>query len=376
MTASHDESAGRETSGPVEASVVDELAWIRVVDGRLLLTRTRGHQAFCLPGGTREPGETDAQALSRVVRHQLGVDPDPATVRRVRVRETPAHGWPGRTVRLACCTGEATGSPAPRGEVEEIAWAVAQDGLPVSAAACEVLEGLAADGTIRESAPAPRAVLFDLDDTLLVTRRAKWEQSKFVARESFGFELTDAELEAAWGKPFETMIAEQYRFSAPVEELIAANDAQEANFPKTAVPGAPETVAALADAGYVLGVVTSTRTAKAREQLTRLGFPMPDFALVNGPEASRFHKPDGRVFVPVLEALSVYGITPAEVLYVGDSAADRAAALAAGLQFLAVATDLARDAVPAGHRVDVLDAVTALPARLADPAAHGSAPRP
>lgn len=355
------------TGSPTEGDAVqtiDKLAWIRIVDGRVLVARSHGKDAFYLPGGKPEPGESDVQALSREVLEELSVDLDLGTARHVLDHEAPAHGKPGTTVRLSCWEAEGEGLPQPCAEVAEIAWATGADRERLSAGARAVLDRLVADGQVRAEAAETRAVLFDLDDTLLVTREAKWAQSKRVARETYGFELTDAELEAAWGKPFPTMIAEQYRHSAPLEHMIAANDAQEKNFPKREVPGAVAMIRSLVMAGLTVGVVTSTRTQKAQLQLQALGFPEEDFLLVHGPEASDHHKPDGRVFDPALDLLAQRGIGPAQTVYAGDSAADRTAALGAGLDFVGIRSTLARDAAPDGHLSPVLETVADLPALL------------
>ncbi|HEX7946094.1 MAG TPA: NUDIX domain-containing protein, partial [Phenylobacterium sp.] len=49
-------------------------AVIRDAGGRLLTVRKRGTQRFMLPGGKREPGEDDAEALARELREELGVE--------------------------------------------------------------------------------------------------------------------------------------------------------------------------------------------------------------------------------------------------------------------------------------------------------------
>lgn len=43
--------------------IIDKLAWIHVVDKQILSTRSKGKEKYYIPGGKRENGETDAQAL-------------------------------------------------------------------------------------------------------------------------------------------------------------------------------------------------------------------------------------------------------------------------------------------------------------------------
>jgi 8-oxo-dGTP diphosphatase len=54
-------------------TLIDKIAWIRLADGKILSTRSRGKDVYYLPGGKREPGETDVQTLVREVREELDV---------------------------------------------------------------------------------------------------------------------------------------------------------------------------------------------------------------------------------------------------------------------------------------------------------------
>jgi 8-oxo-dGTP pyrophosphatase MutT (NUDIX family) len=47
-------------------------ALIRDPDGRVLLVRKRGTEAFMQPGGKRDVGESDVDALSREIAEELG----------------------------------------------------------------------------------------------------------------------------------------------------------------------------------------------------------------------------------------------------------------------------------------------------------------
>lgn len=45
--------------------VIDKVAWLHLEDARILSTRSRGKDAYYLPGGKREPGESGEQCLRR-----------------------------------------------------------------------------------------------------------------------------------------------------------------------------------------------------------------------------------------------------------------------------------------------------------------------
>ncbi|WP_276496970.1 NUDIX hydrolase [Pontibacter litorisediminis] len=53
--------------------LIDKLAWIEIRDGRILSTRSRGRTKYYLPGGKREAGETDFQALHREIQEELSI---------------------------------------------------------------------------------------------------------------------------------------------------------------------------------------------------------------------------------------------------------------------------------------------------------------
>jgi 8-oxo-dGTP diphosphatase len=107
----------------VSAIHIDKLAWIHLVDGRLLAARSRNKDVYFIPGGKREEGESDVDALSREIREELSVELQPDTIRLLGVFEAQAHGRDeGVMVRMTCYTGEYHGKLQPAAEIEEIAW--------------------------------------------------------------------------------------------------------------------------------------------------------------------------------------------------------------------------------------------------------------
>ncbi|QJW38117.1 NUDIX domain-containing protein [Cellulosimicrobium protaetiae] len=121
------------------------VGWLNVRDGRLLAVRTTGKDRFFVPGGKVEPGESDAEALVREIREELGVRLDPASVRPGFVAEAPGHGLGGRMVRMHCLYAEpAPGSPepTPSAEIAELAWLTPADAHRVPPAGRIVLDRL------------------------------------------------------------------------------------------------------------------------------------------------------------------------------------------------------------------------------------------
>jgi len=92
-------------------SLVLATAWVWVRDRRVLVVRPGYTDAFYLPGGKPEPGETYAEAAAREVREEVGLLVDPAELTLFTEIVAPAHNRPpGTSVRLICFTG---GTPAP-----------------------------------------------------------------------------------------------------------------------------------------------------------------------------------------------------------------------------------------------------------------------
>ena len=55
-------------------STIDKLAWLYIRDKRLLAARSKGKALYYVPGGKREPGESDAAALIREIKEELSID--------------------------------------------------------------------------------------------------------------------------------------------------------------------------------------------------------------------------------------------------------------------------------------------------------------
>lgn len=103
--------------------IIDKLAWLHLVDGRILSTRTKGKEKFYIPGGKRELNENDAQALSREIKEELSVSLQTSSLKFAGIFEAQADGHkPGILVRMTCYFGNYTGELKPDSEIEEIAW--------------------------------------------------------------------------------------------------------------------------------------------------------------------------------------------------------------------------------------------------------------
>ncbi|MCK2242716.1 MULTISPECIES: NUDIX domain-containing protein [unclassified Crossiella] len=104
-------------------TVIDKIALIDLADGRILSTRSHGKDAYYLPGGKREPGETDVQTLVREIAEELGVAVAADTAVHVGTFEAQAHGQAeGVLVRMTCYSAEYAGTPVASNEIAEVVW--------------------------------------------------------------------------------------------------------------------------------------------------------------------------------------------------------------------------------------------------------------
>ncbi|MFD2763247.1 NUDIX hydrolase [Micromonospora eburnea] len=102
---------------------IDKVAWIRIEDGRVLSTRSRGKDVWYLPGGKREAGETDLATLTREITEELDVTIVPESAAHVGTFTAQAHGQAaGTLVRMTCYSADFRGALRPASEIEELAW--------------------------------------------------------------------------------------------------------------------------------------------------------------------------------------------------------------------------------------------------------------
>lgn len=102
---------------------IDKLAWILIREKQLLGARSRGKDTYYIPGGKREPGETDQEALTREIKEELNIDLQPESIAFLGQFEAQAHGKPeGTLVRMLCYTADFSGEIRAASEIEEVKW--------------------------------------------------------------------------------------------------------------------------------------------------------------------------------------------------------------------------------------------------------------
>ncbi|MEZ5363036.1 MAG: HAD-IA family hydrolase [Bryobacterales bacterium] len=123
----------------------------------------------------------------------------------------------------------------------------------------------------------------------------------------------------------------------------------------------PPAVRELRDRGLKLGIVSTKYRSRIAATLERNGLD-GIFEVIVGGEDVALHKPAPEGLLTAMERL---GVEPSRTLYVGDAAADAAAAQNAGTPFVAVLSGVTPEAEFAAFPSErILPHVGALPALL------------
>ena len=131
--------------------MIDRVSVLIVKDGKLLSARSRGKEVFYIPGGKREPGESDRDTLLRETREELGVGLLSDSIVFFGAFTGPAHGKPAGTVLCSrCYLAEPDGIPIPSSEVEELRWMSMADREILPPADLQIYEDLYNRGLLKE----------------------------------------------------------------------------------------------------------------------------------------------------------------------------------------------------------------------------------
>ncbi|MEK6985903.1 MAG: HAD family hydrolase [Candidatus Thermoplasmatota archaeon] len=213
------------------------------------------------------------------------------------------------------------------------------------------------------SPAAPRAILFDLDGTLLDSKTSIRETMNTVLAERGQPTFTKAELDALIGHPLRDILAKKCSDPAVVEAMtqryrVAYNESGWVTV--RLFDGLETLLRTLRGQGMPLGVVTSKGQQETEILLVDLGIANL-FDTVVGDDDRRPLKPDP---APILEACQSLGVAPAEVVMVGDTTFDIRAAKAAGATAVGVLWGNHDAATLKGAGADRLVATTPELARL------------
>jgi len=127
----------------MNANFIDKLTLIILRDKKVLFVRSKNNEVWYSPGGKREEGETDAEALMRELEEELSIQVKPETMTHYGTFEAQAHGKSdGVMVRIACYRAEYEGVLQPSAEIEELAWFSSEDKMRTTDTGALILEDL------------------------------------------------------------------------------------------------------------------------------------------------------------------------------------------------------------------------------------------
>ncbi len=203
---------------------------------------------------------------------------------------------------------------------------------------------------------APRAIIFDLDGTLVDTVGTRVD-SWMAVFPRFGIEPDPAflaPLMGSDGKYLARMVAEEYGVTLqPGDDaeidIQAGAEFRVLNRDPRVLPAVLETLESLSDRGMPWAVATSSLPDDARESVQAIGLrAMP--LICDGADVEHA-KPAPDL---LLKAAGLLEVEPTETWYVGDSRWDMVAAKAAGMRAIAVLTGATSPEVLADSGADVI----------------------
>lgn len=102
---------------------IDKIALIKIENGQILSTKSKGKNKYYIPGGKRENDETDVQTLIREIKEELSVEIIKESIEYVGTFKAQSDGaMEGIIVKMTCYQANYIGALKEDNEIEEIRW--------------------------------------------------------------------------------------------------------------------------------------------------------------------------------------------------------------------------------------------------------------
>ena len=181
-----------------------------------------------------------------------------------------------------------------------------------------------------------KAILFDFDDTLMQTMKSKWDAIRETGRRFYDLDITNKDIKKFWGQSYQQMLTGSLKNIDTFENIRENYESITEEFPMKPYPDALVTINTLLEK-YLIGILTASSKKLVLDDFQRLKFPIDKFVNIQTAEDTNVHKPDPKVFDPLLQILKEKGVNKNEIVYIGDSVRDYLAARDAGIDFYGVA---------------------------------------
>ncbi len=102
---------------------IDKIALIKIENGQILSTKSKGKNKYYIPGGKRENEETDEQTLIREIQEELSVKIISESIEYIGTFKAQSDGAiEGVIVKMTCYKANYIGNLKENNEIEEIKW--------------------------------------------------------------------------------------------------------------------------------------------------------------------------------------------------------------------------------------------------------------
>ncbi|MEN2401637.1 NUDIX domain-containing protein [Flavobacterium sp. MC2016-06] len=102
---------------------IDKIALIKIENGKILSTKSKGKNKYYIPGGKRENDETDEQTLIREIQEELSVEIIIESIEYFGTFKAQSDGAiEGVIVKMTCYKADYIGNLNANNEIDEIKW--------------------------------------------------------------------------------------------------------------------------------------------------------------------------------------------------------------------------------------------------------------
>lgn len=176
-----------------------------------------------------------------------------------------------------------------------------------------------------------KAVLFDIDGTLLDTEKQVIAGLQETLREQKGLQVAAEDLFYTLGIPGKQVVADFADSDSESDQLLQSWESKmKTNFKDVQIfPGIVDLLEGLREKGLLLAIVTSKNKSEFVDEVTPFGLNSYFQAVITASDTLK-HKPNPE---PVLKGLDELQVLAEQTIYVGDAVYDLRSGKAAGTKF-------------------------------------------